>query len=446
MCAARRGASGQALLTHVYMARAAAVDAHIYTSCARACACARRAIDREASHAVQRARYPICLCNTQPHLAGAAPPRTRDPGSAAHDADFTVENAGAILGSLAAAHVRLTCTCTVAGQGCSNNSRGLPATSLPPGRPKMVEAAARVLQQSLSKLGTGPTGRGPDYISSEVQVRSDDVGGRGIYATRDLSEGEELLRISHSALVTAAVGQSYPAGRLLKQVADDVEAGVDWPPGVVVNAFPGEDAPDFPNEETYVVLALVLEDAMRRHATAASDASVQAALANDSKRQLQTELTLDQARRQLYYAALPTVEELHKSHPLFMVSDLEPELEQPASVQAAKRSVLPPIPPAVRTAVARCGLALVAGPADIGAAEAVTEYWSAVVSMHQAVVSEYYTLCGILGSGFATSHSAEEWLYCWTMVMSRNFLIQVGDPALGGAFASSSTSNSKEVF
>ena len=314
----------------------------------------------------------------------------------------------------------------------------------------MVETAARALQRSLGKLGTGRTGRDSDYyISSGVQVRSDDVGGRGIYATRDLSEGEELLRIPHSGLVTAAVGQSYPAGRLLKQVADDVDAGADWPLGVVVKAFPGEKAPDFPNEETYVVLALVLEDAMRRHATSESDASVQAGLlANDSKRQSPTELTFDQARRQLYYAALPTMEELRQSHPLFMVSDLEPEPEQPASVQAPnhQHSVPPPVPAAVRTAIASCGLALGEGPAATGAAEAVAaEYWSAVVSMRQAVVSEYCTLCCILGREFATSHSAEEWLYCWAMVMSRNFLLQIGDPALGGVSASSSASNSLEV-
>ena len=285
----------------------------------------------------------------------------------------------------------------------------------------MVETAARALQRSLGKLGSGRTGRDSDcYISSGVQVRSDDVGGRGIYATRDLSEGEELLRIPHSGLVTAAVGQSYPAGRLLKQVADDVDAGADWPLGVVVKAFPGEKAPDFPNEETYVVLALVLEDAMRRHATSESDASVHAALlANDSKGQSPTELTFDQARRQLYYAALPTMEELRQSHPLFMVSDLEPEPEQPASVQAPnhQHSVPPPVPAAVRTAIASCGLALGEGPAATaatGAAEAVAaEYWSAVVSMRQAVVSEYCTLCCILGREFATSHSAEEWLYCW---------------------------------
>ncbi len=292
-------------------------------------------------------------------------------------------------------------------------------------------SAARALHWSL-RLGTGRTcSRDPDYISSGVEARSDDVGGRGIYATRALLEGEEVLRIPHAALVTAAVGQSYPDGRLLKQVADNVDAGADWPPGVAIEGLPGEREADFPNEETYIVLALVLEGAMRRRANPESEALVAAILANDGN-ESQADLTFDRVRRQLYYAALPTLEELRNFHPLFMVSELEPEPEQPALVQGVSQRV----PPAVRAAVE---LALNDGTADIDAAatdSAAAEYWSTVVSMHRAVVSEFHSLCAILGKEFAASHSAEEWLYCWAMVMSRNFLLQVGDPFLGGALVS----------
>eukprot|EP01043_Picozoa_sp_COSAG02_P035915 COSAG02_NODE_2601_length_8448_cov_37.777339_6_plen_311_part_00 len=294
-----------------------------------------------------------------------------------------------------------------------------------------TEEVWAALQRSLL-LGTGRMSRDPDYISTGVEARTDDVGGRGIYASRALSEGEELLRIPHAALVTAAVGQSYPDGRLLKQVADDVDAGADWPLGVAVEALPGESAPDFPNEETYIVLALVLEDAMRRRATPESDASIAAIVANDGNKS-QADVTFHQARRQLYYAALPTLKELRSFHPLFMVSDPEPEPEQTIVVQ---RGVSQRVPPAVRAAVE---LAFGEGTANVDVAatdSAAEEYWSTVVSMHRVVVSEFQSLCAILGRDFAASHSAEEWLYCWAMVMSRNFLLQIGDPFLGGALAS----------
>lgn len=279
--------------------------------------------------------------------------------------------------------------------------------------------AARLLQRLFANS------RGASYVSSGVQARSDDVGGRGIFATRALSEGEELLRISHSALVTASTGQMYPDGQALRRLADDVEAGADWPPGVVVRAAPGETAPDFPNEETYTVLALVLEDAMRRRATPESDASILAVLANDG----QDNAEFDQARRQIYYAALPTLEELRKTHPLFMVPDIEPEPEQPPPLQLLKRAASSVMPAAVRAAVANCGLSVGEGTAE----SVAVEYWSAIVSMHQTVASEYHSLCTILGEDFAKSHSADEWLYCWAMVMSRNFLLQIGDPIFGGA-------------
>ena len=283
--------------------------------------------------------------------------------------------------------------------------------------------AARLLQSLLGRANS----RGASYVSSGVQARSDDVGGRGIFATRALSEGEELLRISHSALVTASIGQKYPDGQALRRVADGIEAGADWPPGVVVKAAPGETAPDFPNEETYIVLALVLEDAMRCRATPESDAATLAVLANDG----QDNSEFDQARRQMYYAALPTLEELRKTHPLFMVPDIVPALEQPTPLQLVEN---PPImPPAVHAAVVNCGLSVGEGTAE----SAAVEYWSAIVSMHQTVASEYRSLCAILGEDFAKSHSADEWLYCWAMVMSRNFLLEIGDPNFGGAvFAS----------
>lgn len=259
----------------------------------------------------------------------------------------------------------------------------------------------------------------------------DDAGGRGIYATRTLPERHEILRIPHSALVTATVGQSYLEGQALKAVADDVEAGADWPSGVVLKATPGESVVDFPNEETFIVLALVLEDAMR---SGNLDAEVDAMLAHDCKEWCAGP-RFDRARRQLYYAALPTVEELRGFHPLFMVVDLEPEPEQPA--QSSKRGASPPIPSAVHLAVGNCGLELGEGTVTAAAAAqaAAEDYWSAIMLMHSTVLSEYRSLCAILGKDFEAAHSAEEWLYCWTMVMSRNFLLQIGDPSLGGAFS-----------
>ena len=137
-----------------------------------------------------------------------------------------------------------------------------------------MEAAALALQSALS-LGTGRTGRDPDYISDAIVSRNDEVGGRGLFAERPLSGGEEILRVPHAALVTMAVGQSYPEGAALKAAADEVEDGGEWPEGVVIRATVGErEEPDFPNEETFIVMALVCEDAMRRRATQETDAAV----------------------------------------------------------------------------------------------------------------------------------------------------------------------------
>jgi hypothetical protein len=280
-----------------------------------------------------------------------------------------------------------------------------------------MEAAALALQQALA-LGTGRMDKEPDHVSDALLSRSDDVGGRGIFTTRALAEGEELLRVPHAALVTARVGQSYPYGAALKRAEDAGETGSDV---------------DFPNEESYIVMALVLEDAMRRHATAEADAAAVASvleLAGTKDAQpAGSDTELGRARRHLYYAALPTIDELRAFHPLLMVPEPEPEPEP-----SAAGTTSPPIPAAVRDAIRDCGLEL--GDDDSAAAVAAMEdYWCAIVAMHRTVLSEHRALCAILGPEFASSHPAEEWLYCWTMVMSRNFLLQIGDPALGGGMA-----------
>ena len=272
-----------------------------------------------------------------------------------------------------------------------------------------MEAAALALQRALSRGGR--PGPDADFVSDAVVSRSDEVGGRGLFSTRALDVGEELLRVAHAALITAKVGQATAEGGALKRAADEVEDGGEWPAGVVIEPAPGEAVADFPNEETYIVLALVVEDAVRRNASPARDAEVAAILertesfTRDEGLVTRSDEEAERARRQLYYSALPTLEELKTFHPIFLVpEDCPPEAE------------LPPIPAAVHTAVAGAGLA-----ADSTAAEG---YWRAVVAMRGTVLSEFEALAAILGEGFGERHSAEEWLYCWVMVMSRNFLLQ----------------------
>ena len=259
-----------------------------------------------------------------------------------------------------------------------------------------MEKAALAMQSALS-LGTGNTGRDPDWVSDAVVSRSDDVGGRGLFAERALSGGEEILRIPHAALVTMAVGQRYAEGAALKKAADVVEDGGEWPEGVVIKAAVGErEEPDFPNEETYIVMALVCEDAMRRRATAETDAAVaelvaQAAFTEDEGLVTVSKPELDRARRYLYYAALPTVEELREFHPIFSVPRaVEPEPEPD--------ELLPPIPKSIAAAIDSAGLG--------DDADATLDLWRVCIAMHATVLSEHVALCAILGQAFAASHPA----------------------------------------
>ena len=88
-----------------------------------------------------------------------------------------------------------------------------------------MEAAALALQRALSRGGRP----GPDaeFVSDAVVSRSDEVGGRGLFSTRALDVGEELLRVAHAALITAKVGQATAEGAALKRAADEFEDGGD---------------------------------------------------------------------------------------------------------------------------------------------------------------------------------------------------------------------------
>ena len=101
-----------------------------------------------------------------------------------------------------------------------------------------MEAAALALQRALSRGGR--PGPDADFVSDAVVSRSDEVGGRGLFSTRALDVGEELLRVAHAALITAKVGQATAEGGALKRAADEVEDGGEWPAGVVIEPAPGE--------------------------------------------------------------------------------------------------------------------------------------------------------------------------------------------------------------
>ena len=87
---------------------------------------------------------------------------------------------------------------------------------------------------------------------------------------------------------------------------------------------------------------------------------------------------LDRARRYLYYAALPTVEELREFHPIFSVPPgaVEPEPEPDGP--------LPPIPESVAAAIDSAGLGDDAG--------APLDFWRVCIEMHATVLSEHAAL------------------------------------------------------